>query len=78
MPSTIRGITGDHNGVYFGTAVYDLNARKKYLFKDLFSRVGEQGDVGNTGPRGPQGEQGPAGPAGPQGPKGDVGPQGPI
>lgn len=82
--ATLRGITGEQNGVYFGYALYDLQSETMIPFASIGSgegTVGPKGDKGDPGDPGPQGPIGPAGPTGPEGPKGDTGDtglQGPI
>lgn len=85
--ATLRGITGEQNGVYFGYALYDLQSETMIPFASIGSgggTVGPKGDKGDPGDPGPQGPIGPAGPTGPAGPageqglKGDTGSQGPI
>lgn len=74
--ATLRGITGEQNGVYFGYALYDLQSETMIPFASIGSgggTVGPKGDKGDPGDPGPQGPIGPAGPAGEQGPKGDTG-----
>lgn len=84
--ATLRGITGEQNGVYFGYALYDLQSETMIPFASIGSgggTVGPKGDKGDPGDPGPQGPIGPAGPTGPAGPageqglKGDTGSQGP-
>lgn len=61
-----KGLTGDHNGVYFGRALYDMERDILIPFPDL----------GGSGSAGPEGPVGPVGPQGPQGPQGEIGPKG--
>lgn len=81
---SVKGITGERNGVFYGYALYDLENEKMLPFKDIGSGgsggtgpKGDKGDKGDTGDTGPAGPAGPQGPVGSIGPQGDVGPQGP-
>jgi hypothetical protein len=77
--ATLRGITGEQNGVYFGYALYDLQSETMIPFASIGSGggtvgpKGDKGDPGDPGPQGPIGPAGPTGPAGEQGLKGDTG-----
>lgn len=76
---TVKGITGELNGVYFGFSLYDMQNEREIPFSTLGLEPdkGPQGDKGDPGSPGPEGPEGPVGPQGVQGPKGDTGPQGP-
>lgn len=73
-------ITGDHQGVYHGFALYDVERAVLIPFTDIgqggSGTPGEQGPVGPQGPQGPEGLQGPRGLAGTPGSNGIQGPQG--
>lgn len=81
--STMKGLTGEQGGTYYGYALYDLKNERLIPFEEIMN------GSGIPGPTGPQGEQGIPGPEGPQGPvgirgvdgisgsDGEQGPQGP-
>lgn len=59
---SVKGITGEQNGVYYGYSLYDMATETKILLSDLTSGIvgpaGPKGDAGDVGPQGPAGEDG--------------------
>lgn len=83
--ASMKGLTGEQGGTYYGYALYDLKNERLIPFEEIMGAGSGEvtpGPEGPEGPQGPQGEQGvqglkgdtgPAGPAGPQGPQGPTG-----